>query len=114
MTEEAIFAAALEMSAPTDRSAYLANACAGSPALRQRVEALLESHFRAGAFLERSAIRCALEEDHGGVAEDPQGILFGGAADGSPLDFLAPPESPEYLGRLGHYDVLEEIGRGGM
>jgi eukaryotic-like serine/threonine-protein kinase len=31
-----------------------------------------------------------------------------------PLDFLSPPENPEHLGRLGHYDVVEVIGRGGM
>src|SRR5262249_49318145 len=37
------------------------------------------------------------------------------AADGGPpLDFLDPPEQPEQLGRLGHYEVLEVIGRGGL
>jgi WD40 repeat protein/serine/threonine protein kinase len=30
------------------------------------------------------------------------------------LDFLQPAESPESLGRLGHFDILEVIGRGGM
>jgi serine/threonine protein kinase/sugar lactone lactonase YvrE len=30
------------------------------------------------------------------------------------LDFLAPAEKPGYLGRLGHFDVVEVIGRGGM
>ncbi len=30
------------------------------------------------------------------------------------LDFLDPPLKPDQLGRLGHYDVLEVIGRGGM
>jgi eukaryotic-like serine/threonine-protein kinase len=30
------------------------------------------------------------------------------------LGFLSPPENPGQLGRLGHYDVLEVIGRGGM
>jgi serine/threonine-protein kinase len=29
-------------------------------------------------------------------------------------DFLAPPKEPGHLGRLGHYEVLETIGRGGM
>lgn len=32
---------------------------------------------------------------------------------GSPLDFLGPAESPEHLGRLGQYVVIEEIARGG-
>src|SRR4051812_10973536 len=30
------------------------------------------------------------------------------------LDFLDPPTSPGALGRLGHFDVVEVIGRGGM
>jgi WD40 repeat protein/anti-sigma factor RsiW len=30
------------------------------------------------------------------------------------LEFLDPPEKPGQLGRLGHYEVLEVIGRGGM
>jgi hypothetical protein len=35
-------------------------------------------------------------------------------ADELMLDFLDPPEDPEHLGRLGHYEVIEVIGRGGM
>ncbi len=30
------------------------------------------------------------------------------------LDFLAPTDVPGHLGRLGHYDVMHVIGRGGM
>jgi Tol biopolymer transport system component len=30
------------------------------------------------------------------------------------LDFLDPPEKPEYIGRLGHFHVVGVIGRGGM
>jgi hypothetical protein len=37
----------------------------------------------------------------------------GPGAEGA-LDFLSPPEKPGQLGRLGHYEVLEVIGRGGM
>ncbi len=33
---------------------------------------------------------------------------------GVPLDFLAPSRRPDSLGRLGHYEVLEVIGQGGM
>src|SRR5579883_2730756 len=31
-----------------------------------------------------------------------------------PLGFLSPPDKPDQLGRLGPYEVLAEIGRGGM
>jgi WD40 repeat protein len=30
------------------------------------------------------------------------------------LEFLIPPDKPGYIGRLGHFDVVEVIGRGGM
>src|SRR5690242_2829070 len=30
------------------------------------------------------------------------------------VDFLDPSENPEHLGRLGHYDIIEVVGRGGM
>ena len=35
-------------------------------------------------------------------------------ADEEPLTFLAPTDDPEHLGRLGSYEVIDEIGRGGM
>src|SRR4051812_8621375 len=31
-----------------------------------------------------------------------------------PLDFLSPTKRPDALGRLGHYEVLELLGRGGF
>ncbi len=36
------------------------------------------------------------------------------AAEAVTLDFLAPAEQPGSLGRLGHFEVVEVIGRGGM
>jgi hypothetical protein len=46
MTEETIFAVALEKSNPAERAAYLDEVCAGDVVLRQQVEALLKSHGR--------------------------------------------------------------------
>jgi WD40 repeat protein/tRNA A-37 threonylcarbamoyl transferase component Bud32 len=94
MNERTIFLGALEREDPAARAAYLDRACAGQPALRQRVEELLRSHQEADAFLTESAM------------EQLQ------AAEQS-LAFLGPPREPGSLGRLDHYDVLEVVGRGG-
>ena len=46
-----VFSAALDCRTPEERAAYLDRACAESPALRGRVEALLRAHNRGGHFL---------------------------------------------------------------
>ena len=56
MSEETIFALALEQPDPAARSAFLAEACGSDAALRQRVEALLRTHEQLGDFLERPAV----------------------------------------------------------
>lgn len=52
MSEETLFVAALEIADPAKRQAYLDQACAGHPELRQRIESLLNAHDKAGEFLE--------------------------------------------------------------
>ena len=47
-----IFADALELTHPAERAAYLDRACEGNAELRERVDALLAAHGRAGQFLE--------------------------------------------------------------
>jgi serine/threonine protein kinase len=37
-----------------------------------------------------------------------------GPSDAPDLTFLAPPDQPDHLGRLGPYQILEVLGRGGM
>src|SRR5262245_30890601 len=102
MTEETIFAEAIEKSTPAERAAFLDAACAGDAALRQRVEALLQSHARED-FLKTPAIQRAAEVAGGcpiaGATEAE------GHGDESALDFLVPSEKPDSLGRLGHYEV---------
>ena len=56
MNERAIFMEALDRDTPTERAAYLDEACAGDPALRERVEALLRSHEAAGDFPGKQAV----------------------------------------------------------
>ena len=50
-----VFSAALDCGSADERQAYLDRACAGDPALRERVEALLRAHGRGGDFLGRAA-----------------------------------------------------------
>jgi hypothetical protein len=50
MTEESLFAAALENPTPAQQTAFLEGACAGDAELRRRVEALLKAHHQAGNF----------------------------------------------------------------
>jgi hypothetical protein len=56
MTERALFFNALARTDPAERAAYLDSACAGEPALRARIEALLHSSEVAGAFLDTPAV----------------------------------------------------------
>jgi WD40 repeat protein/tRNA A-37 threonylcarbamoyl transferase component Bud32 len=92
MTEREIFLTALD-EAPAARAAYLEAACAGRPALRQRVEQLLRSHQEADTFLNVPAMEQV-------------------AAAEASLAFLAPSRARGGLGRLDHYEVLEIVGRG--
>ena len=118
---EAIFSAALEQPTPLARAAFLDEACAGDGALRRRVERLLAAYPMAGGFLERP-----VEVDPDVPAGAPPDMMDGGVdlcrggssseppPDDTALDFLAPSPRPDSLGRLGHYEVLELVGRGGM
>src|SRR5262249_32087812 len=102
MTQQDIFTAALQITDPDRRAAYLAQACAGDAELRRRVEVLLRTHDSAGDFLARPAV-----EQLAAAAPGPASA----AAD---LFFLAPASEPGSLGRLDHYEVLEVVGQGGM
>jgi hypothetical protein len=94
---KAIFLAALEKTTAAERSAYLDEACATDAALRDSVEAMLRAHDLPDRLLDQPAAGHLTEED------DP-----------AALDFLEPSAKPGALGRLGHYEVLEVLGRGGM
>jgi eukaryotic-like serine/threonine-protein kinase len=49
MNEKEIFQAAVEISDPAKRQAYLAQACGGDATLRARIEALLAAHAAASS-----------------------------------------------------------------
>ncbi len=56
MTDEMIFAAAVEQPDPAERVAYLDTACGTDTVQRKRIDALLAAHDKAGTFLERPAV----------------------------------------------------------
>jgi WD40 repeat protein len=114
MLERSIFINALERETAPERSAFLDEACAHDPALRQRVEALLLSHGTAGTFLGQPVPE-RLAEQLGGLPEPADTQPPQAAGDDDPaLTFLAPSDQSGSLGRLGHYEVQEVIGSGGM
>jgi serine/threonine-protein kinase len=82
-----VFQSALERK-PAERSAFLTEACAGDPALRSEVESLISSHDQAGDSIEAMAAEAATE-----MLENERGIVGK---------------------QIGHYQVLNQIGRGGM
>src|SRR5262245_50510203 len=83
----ALFDASLQCE-PAARARYLADACAGDESLREEVVRLLAAYMEAPAFLEQPLA--------------------------SPF-LAAPAEEPTWIGRrIGPYELIREIGRGGM
>ena len=88
-TIEEIFHSALDRE-PDQVGAFLDTACEGDELLRGKVEALLASHQRAGSFIETPAIGLATK-----IFENAQPDLLVGQT-------------------IGHYELSERIGAGGM
>jgi len=99
-SDETIFAAALQWETPAQRAAYLEEACAGQPALRARVEALLRASDAAPTFLERpvGGPRPAAGETAATVK-----LSFS--------ELLPANEGPGT--KIGRYKLLQQIGEGG-
>jgi eukaryotic-like serine/threonine-protein kinase len=102
MTEETVFAAALEKTNPTEQAAFLDQACAGDDALRARVETLLRSHPRGNNFPTQPGA------EHGRT-----GTYMPHLADDDPS--ASPPSPADAAGtRIGPYQLVEKLGEGGM
>jgi Tol biopolymer transport system component/predicted Ser/Thr protein kinase len=84
-----LFESALER-APDERPAFLDQACDGDESLRTEVQSLLASYQEGESFMERPAVALAAETLAGSRSESPIGQT------------------------IGHYQVIREIGSGGM
>ena len=56
MTPESILDAAIKKTTPTERAAYLDEACGTDLKLRQEIEALLQAHEGRGEFMDKPAV----------------------------------------------------------
>src|SRR3989442_566874 len=84
-----LFEAALKRE-PAERVAFLDGACAGDESLRREVESLLKSYEQAGSFMDAPAVEAAAESLLGEQVK------------------LSPGQ------RMGHYQIVNLIGEGGM
>ncbi len=75
---------------PQERAAFLDRACPDDASLRAEIESLLASHDRAENFIEKPAFADTVKA------------------------FAEPPAEQFAGNRIGHYQVVREIGRGGM
>jgi predicted ATPase len=115
MTEEQVFLAALDLTDPADRAAYLEKACGGDVAFRRQVEELLAAHFRTGAFLD-VPVGKQLEA---GLATplDLNRDQLDGLRQVCRLDATTAHQGPpaEQVGNnIGPYRLLQKLGEGGM
>jgi len=95
---EFLFEAALQKRDPAERSAFLDGVCRDDPALRARLDMLLEGHFQGEGFLGKKPLRAAQP------------------LPARPTLKLAVPEEPpdEAIGtHIGRYKLLEKVGEGG-
>jgi tetratricopeptide (TPR) repeat protein/tRNA A-37 threonylcarbamoyl transferase component Bud32 len=143
MTERDVFIAALRWADPTQRKAYLNLVCAGDETLRQRVDRLLEAHRGASALLKQPAPFDASTSEVSPPPDDATALDPLGDQAPAPSSTQAfEPAAPGATGVLSHdpardletiaggsdrkdsdgfdaaglaeFEILAELGRGGM
>ena len=93
---EHLYHAALEKE-PSERALFLEEACAGDPSLRQEIESLLSYAGEADGRLKAAVLEVASQASGVNAAALPEHDLLTGAP-----------------GKLGRYELMEQIGKGGM
>lgn len=109
-----IFLQAAEQPDGAARAAYLDLACGGDAGLRDRVETLLRSHDPAGSFLASPAVKAPECHELATLAIDGVTTQANEDEDDDDFQFLEPSTGPGSVGRIGHFDLLEILGRGGF
>jgi serine/threonine protein kinase/tetratricopeptide (TPR) repeat protein len=99
---EEVFQTAIDLP-PRERRRYIVEACTGDDTLREQVEALVAQHDEAGDFIEAPAFAIT-----GITGLDP--IVDADATTVQTESF----DDPAIGRRIGAYQILREIGRGGM
>ena len=89
MNERAIFLAALDIDDPSQRDAYVAQACGSDTTLSSQVQKLMEAHAEPGGFMQRPALALMNGLDERPFVERPGEVI-------------------------GVYKLLEQIGEGGF
>ncbi len=118
MTEEDVFLAALDLPDAAARALYLERICGRDSGLRQQLVALLAAHYESGEFLDVPAAEQMGTGTTEGVTLTMQGDVVSDEKtsddETNSLHFLKPSTRPGSLGRIGHYEVLEVINKGGF
>jgi hypothetical protein len=132
---QAVYLMAAEATDPDQRAAILDRECASEPEMRRCIEVWLRAGLEPTSILEqpdRALFEASLSSSDGTVPMDPpidpeekpvatpapEPVPAHVGTEGDEgklaLEFLQPSTKPGSLGRLGHYEVLEILGRGGF